>query len=454
MISGLSEEVLNWASSESGERYLFELSSAFCEEIEQQEMPDIPPEIDEELILLQKQSVPQSSQRHMKQYSERFISFLKEKKLSTSFEKIPKCILNNYLRYFYSFFRKSDGSFYAPATLICVRAALFRYFSSECNRNDFNITDPEFKTSNEVLKYMVFKYKRANQAIDNTKYPAIEVNDMISIRSYFDRSNPIVLQREIAFNLMYFFNLRGRETLPHLLLSNVAFETDSNGKTYIRINCDTLSKNAKASLSSKEYESIKNVRMYENEDESECPVAAFKLYTRMFADSEDEQRLFPKPLTKFNSNSQRWYCEKGVLGKNSLDNLMSTLSKELSLSKRYTNHCVRVTGITVLREQGKSDEEIASVSGHKNAANIQRYVRKRRDESHYDLSDCLQLGFSKTRNKILPVGKGKIIVKETENRKHPTDIIIEQSKSTDSKFSVCFSGNFHNCQFVMSSSTE
>ena len=72
------------------------------------------------------------------------------------------------------------------------------------------------------------------------------------------------------------------------------------------------------------------------------------------------------------------------------------------------------------------------------------YVRKRRDESHYDLSDCLQLGFSKIRNKILPVGKGKVIVKETENRKHHTDIIIEQSKSTDSKFSVCFSGNFHN----------
>ena len=88
---------------------------------------------------------------------------------------------------------------------------------------------------------------------------------MISIRSYFDRSNPIVLQREIALNLMYLFNLRSREALPHLLLSNVAFETDSNGKTYIHINCDTLSKNAKASLSSKEYESIKNVRMYESE---------------------------------------------------------------------------------------------------------------------------------------------------------------------------------------------
>ena len=75
MISGLSEEVLNWASSESGERYLFELSSAFCEEIEQQEMPDIPPEIDEELILLQKQSVPQSSQRHIKLFVEIYFIF-------------------------------------------------------------------------------------------------------------------------------------------------------------------------------------------------------------------------------------------------------------------------------------------------------------------------------------------------------------------------------------------
>lgn len=95
-----------------------------------------------------------------------------------------------------------------------------------------------------------------------------------------------------------------------------------------------------------------------------------------------------------------WYTNEKCVGKNTLDTLMSTLSKTVGLSKRYTNHCLRVTAITVLKESGASNEEIASFSGHKNPGSVQRYCHKRRDESHQGFSDQLQQEIENDNRKV------------------------------------------------------
>ena len=47
------------------------------------------------------------------------------------------------------------------------------------------------------------------------------------------------------------------------------------------------------------------------------------------------------------------------IGKHTIGNLLPKLSTAAGLSKRYTNHCVRVTAISILKENGKTNEEIA-----------------------------------------------------------------------------------------------
>lgn len=450
MISGLDDIMLDWVNEESNERELYELSSDFIKMLDatDDDIPDIPEDVEEEINILQKEAIPKSTLQHMEKYYERFQKFLKQKKLSLNMEIIPKNILNNYLRYFYSQLATINGKFYAPATLVCIRAGLFRYFGTQLKRTDIDIiVDPTFKGANDALKAMVFKFKRSNQPKQEDAYPAIEVDDIIKIRTYFDRSSPLILQREVAFNIIYYFNLRGRETLSFLEKSNISIETDSNAKKYLRINTDTLSKNAKVSLSAKHFEHAKQHRVYENvNDPLECPVKAFEFYLTKLEELGNE-RLFPKPMTKYSSSS--WYCSNAVVGKNTLDTLMSILSKELHLSKNYTNHCIRVTGITVCKEQGKTNEVIATISGHKNMNSVQRYSRKRRDESHYEMSESLQMGFSKDKFKVIPVGQtGKIVVKEsTSSLKN--DIVVNPGQ-----FSVHFSGNFHNCSIVMNAAEE
>lgn len=445
-ISGMDEEHLDWVTGESSDRYIYEISQSFMEMLndESEDIPnDIDAEIEDSLRIMEEEALPKSTKDQMIRYSTKFHDFLKAKNLSTNLETIPKDIFNNYLRYFYSELKTKDGNLYSPASLICIRAALFRFFQLKNNINI--IGDQNFQLSNHMLKTMVYRYKRSNQSKCEDKYPAIELNDMAKLRAYFDRSNPTILLEEVVFNLLYYFSLRGRETLPYLNRNSIAIETDSTGRSYLRIQCDTLSKNAKASLRKSEFENVKNQRVYENTSNSDhCPVAAYKLYLEKMQQCKGDS-LFPKPcLNKKKLASGMWYTEEKPVGKNTLDSMMARLSEKANLSKRYTNHCLRVTAITVLKENGATNEEIATFSGHKNPGSVQRYCRKRRDECHQVFTDQLQDGFQKSSSKVAKLGShGEIkITKEMVSIANPL-------KENNCAISINFNGVFNNCKFAV-----
>jgi len=70
-------------------------------------------------------------------YVEKFRSFLKNNSKNSKFEDVNDETLNDYLRLFYaSLRRQDDGKWYAPSTLVCIRAAIHRrLISPEINRN-------------------------------------------------------------------------------------------------------------------------------------------------------------------------------------------------------------------------------------------------------------------------------------------------------------------------------
>ena len=59
---------------------------------------------------------------------------------------------------------------------------------------------------------------------------------------------------------------------------------------------------------------------------------------------------------------------------------MSTISEKLKFETRYTNHCIRVTGITNLHRARFSAKQVMSVSGHKSVASLAIYERIQEDK--------------------------------------------------------------------------
>ena len=128
------------------------------------------------------------------------------------------------------------------------------------------------------------------------------------------------------------------------------------------------------------------------------------------------------------------------MGKDSLGDLLSQLSKELKLSKRYTNHCVRVTGINIMHEKGMSNSEIATVTGQKSTASVQRYIRTS-DRQLKRASDCLAYaGVDPDEEEIKEENKTIIV-------KNPDERSSDNGQSSKEMKQICINGPFYNCSF-------
>ena len=85
--------------------------------------------------------------------------------------------------------------------------------------------------------------------------------------------------------------------------------------------------------------------------------------------------------------SSMWYS-KSPVGINTIGKFMPTISKQAKLSKIYTNHCIRATCVTTLRDSGCPSRDIKSVTGHKSDASIELYS-KTPDNVRRDMSRTL-----------------------------------------------------------------
>lgn len=388
LISGLSDELLEWVSIESGDRYITELSSSFAEELEQMEVFD---DVDDDILnaikVAESEVTPSNTKKQTDYHVKNFKEFLLRKQLSANIEKAPVKILSNYLSYYYFNLKRKDSKPYSPTTLICIRASIQRYLSGPTvNRNINIIDDVSFKRSNGILKAMVKKWLK-DDGSTSKQFEAIESEDMEKMRQYFNRENSIKLQQEAWFSIVYHFALRGREVIRDLKRKSISFAKDASGKKFAYINQTYLSKNIKSSLSSKEFENLSQARMYAIPEKIEnCPVRCLELYFEKMQD--DCENLFPMPL-KVSNDNPIWYSSKRPLGKNTIGDMMKEISKSANLNKIYTNHCVRVTVVNNLRNQGLTSNDIAAVTGHKNINSVDRYVRRKTDSEKRTVSQML-----------------------------------------------------------------
>ena len=53
--------------------------------------------------------------------------------------------------------------------------------------------------------------------------------------------------------------------------------------------------------------------------------------------------------------------------------MLQRISERSGLSRKYTNHCVRATTVTLLKERGIEDRKVCLVTGHKAERSLQHY---------------------------------------------------------------------------------
>ena len=132
--------------------------------------------------------------------------------------------------------------------------------------------------------------------------------------------------------------------------------------------------------------------MYERPGSPYCPVKTFELYLSKLNPALSCLWQRPRATEHFSHSDEVWYCNV-PLGKNTLGTFMSSISKELKLSQKYTNHCIRATAVSLLDECNFEARHIMRVSGHKSETSIRSYSRhlsevKQKEISHAVSSAC------------------------------------------------------------------
>lgn len=273
-------------------------------------------EIKGKLDTLQSSSIPHTTAEHQKRYSNKFIQFLKDKKLSTDLTNLPTTEIADYLRYFYSELRANDGKLYSPATLICIRAALFRFMKQPPLNLPYNIIDDkEFYNANQVLKAMVKRNKEEGGT--SKHFDAIESADISTLASYFDRQNPDTLKEEVYFCIVYYLGTRGREWIRYLKKSNIIIQHDSSGCEYVEIiGLNVIQKNCQPTLKARQ-DDLKQSRIYSSNNPCSCPVQAIKLLLSKLP--PECEHVFYKKNIQWESQ-KFWYNSRLPLGVQTIGN--------------------------------------------------------------------------------------------------------------------------------------
>ena len=388
----------------------------------------IPPEISKRIDEIEKSATAKSSAEQMTRYSQKFLSFLSNKGFSTNLLSYEPDDLAKALRYFYSELKTNKGTLYSPSTLVCIRAALHRYFISSDIRLKVNILeDREFHAANQVLTGMIRQFME--EGGETKQFDSIEESDLEKMRNYFDRSSPRKLQEEAYFCIEYYFGTRGREWLRYLRKGSVKIRTDSNGKEYVEIlNIHNIQKNVQPNIQKSKRENLKQARMYSLLNKDECPVECLKLLLGKLP--QESEHLFYKSTHDYRTTGV-WYNVKQPLGVNTISKFMKNISQNAELSRIYTAHCIRPTVVTTMWNSGCSVQDIQNVTGQKKEDSVKRYLKRVGDDKKKEYSRVLSNSFNKG--------------KEEDNNQQTTPLNRKRKLDDFQKmFKDC---QFNNCSF-------
>ena len=206
--------------------------------------------------------------------------------------------------------------------------------------------------------------------------------------------SPISLQRKVQFDLRLYFARRGCENMEKMEKNHFKLEFDKKQEVwFVMKSKDELTKNHQ------EIGEIISGLMPENRDDRMCPVRSYRKYMEHL--NPDNKFLWQKPLQN-PKTPDVWYGLQ-YYGKNTLGKFMGEVSTNCNLSRHYTNHSIRVTGITVLTRMKFSPSEIMSVSGHKSVQSLTNYQRTK-PKQKIQMGDVLHQSMRKSEENI-QIGK-------------------------------------------------
>ena len=294
-----------------------------------------------------------------------------------------------------------------------------------------------------MMTAVVNKLKEEN--LDRSfHYESISEKDLQKLRKpeSFNLMNPRELQEKVFFDIVLCLGRRGQEGLRKLHKNSFTILVDDSGLEFAEMTYHEKTKNHRTVDGQQG-----KPRIYATGLES-CPLRSLKIYlSRLDKDTSDffvKQKCSKDFHPEFDNI---WFTSK-PLGRNSIGGMMKAISKRLSLSMIYTNHCIRATCVTELSANGLEARQIMRVTGHKCESSLRSYEKDNTVSQKRRISSILS-GNSVTVNRsIVQSTTSTLAFSETQTQREEThhELIAPSTMTTAQTGRMTFSNNT-NCTF-------
>ena len=330
------------------------------------------PSEDDVSTMLEK-AVPDNTRKATDAWVTVFKAFCSERKMAFDMSTCSAEELNKVLCQFYPSLRTKKGEMYKKSSYFAARAALHRRIQEL--KRPFNL----FKTAVFTESHRVFDATLKMKKVDGLEpavvhKEAITQEDRARLAEYFEdvlRANdPIKLSMYAWYWITLHFGLRAREVQVQLRKTDLVFNEGKDG-VFITLATDFSSKNCQGGASGRDFNTVGRI-------DNPQQVAAIRLLLEKLHPAID--RFFQRARTgRVQANDKTWFTRQ-VLGHNLLGQMMERISNHAGLSTRYTNHSVRATCVSVLKERGVGDRTVCAVTGHKSERSLSSYAKPNNEE--------------------------------------------------------------------------
>ncbi|XP_076143598.1 uncharacterized protein LOC143125754 [Alosa pseudoharengus] len=279
--------------------------------------------------------------------------------MKVDFANISKEQLNLILRQFYASVLNLNGESYSISSYLGLRSGLYRYLNDPPLNRSWNMTDHEFRSSNNVFIGLIKTMKR--EAKDKISHPtSISPSDLKIIRESHacNPSHPRGLLNKVWFDIQLHFGWLGKKGNRMLTEKSFAFNTDEIGRKYCTLAFNFITKNHK---DIKDSENNRR-RMFARPGDPLCPVASLEKYIRKMP--PNSPAFFLNPQKNVFEVDPVWYSTI-ALGVNQIASVLSRICREAGIEQIYTNSCLRRTKVNLPPDVAPQSYEIVSVNGHR-----------------------------------------------------------------------------------------
>jgi hypothetical protein len=328
-------------------------------------------------------AVPNSTHKSNFQAATALRQYIQEKgDEDSNFADISEEKLDSYLQSYYFDARQVGGTYkdYKTSSLETFRHGINRYFRDECGRNLDISHNPVFTKSNQHFK-TALKHLKQKGFGAVSHHPQIAKTDLRALYAspQFDPRTPKGLANKVQFDIRYYMCRRGSENIHNMTKNTfqIKLDIDLNVRYVVKIQ-DEMNKNHDET----DREIYSGIIPESGLNDPMCPVKTFESYLRHL--NPMCEYLWQRPRLDVDLGDVVWYC-KSRLGPDKLDKFMKSLSDQVGLSQKYTNHCIRVTSTSILTKNKFADGLIMKITGHKSQTSLSIY-------QHLDNDDKLDMG--------------------------------------------------------------